>query len=366
MKAFCYDAPILILKKGDIMNVVLKEDTKKTFSGAMRTCSFICSVLVVFIHSYNISSYNISTNSVVFWFEEIISQFIARGAVPFFFISSAFFLYQREKDVLTVYRSRYKSLVLPYLLWNTIYMIFFGVLTKLSLSDAGMDRITVTNILKGIFLFDYNYTYWFMFHLILFTLLYPIIKQIICRNKIVCALFFLTLLGGYFFSVINGDMKDNDIIESLVYYYLGAIIGYYYKDKTEKIVAVQTKQKILILSILTIMGGVAFVASNIYDVNVTLIRNLIMVLFLFFVSSLQKVKIHSFLLGLSFMIYSMHPIILETIEKIVFIVCPHTAFFATVDYIIAPIVSVVIILCVCALLKKVLPAIYRLLNGNRM
>lgn len=348
------------------MNIVRKEDISKTFSDTMKRCSFICSILVVFIHAYNISLYNISDNSIIFWFEEIISQFIARGAVPFFFVSSAFFLYQRPKEVLIVYKSRFKSLVIPYLLWNIIYMLLFGVLAKLSLSDAGMDEITVTNILKGVFLFEYNYTYWFMLHLILFTLLYPVIKQIIFRNKIVCALCFSVLLGLYFFSIINDKLKDNDIIESFIYYYLGAIIGYYYRDKTEKIVAIQTKQKVIMFSILFLLGVALFFASNIYNINVTLVRNLIMVLFLFLLSSLPKIKIHSFLLGLSFMIYSMHPIILEAIEKVVFIILPHNAFFATVDYIIAPVVCVVIILCVCALLKKMLPAIYRLLNGNRM
>ena len=342
------------------MNTIAAVSSQRAFSLTMKNCSFLCSILVIFIHSYNIVTYNISTNSSVYWFEEVVSQCIARGAVPFFFISSAFFLYQRQKDIISVYKSRFKSIVLPYLLWNVIYMLFFSVLKKLSLSNAGMDKINITNILEGIFLYKYNYAYWFMFYLILFTLLYPVIRQIICRNKLVCFLGFALLLVFYLFKIIN-----HDIIEHLIYYYLGAILGYHYKESAEKIVMIRTRNKVLILMTLFIIGAALFVASNIYSINITLIKSVIMTLLLFFISSLQKIKIPYFLLGLSFMIYSMHPIILEIIEKIIFIVCPHNIFWAATDYVIAPIVSVFIIVALCILMKKICPTVYGLLNGNR-
>ena len=65
-------------------------DAKKHFSATMSTCNIICAILVIFIHAYNITVYECS-NSFVFWLEQIISQGIAKGAVPFFFMSSAFF-----------------------------------------------------------------------------------------------------------------------------------------------------------------------------------------------------------------------------------------------------------------------------------
>lgn len=342
------------------MNTAKAINTQEAFSLTMKNCSLLCSILVVFIHSYNVAVYNISANSCVYWLEEIVSQCIARGAVPFFFVSSAFFLYSKEKSVLSVYKSRFKSILLPYLLWNIIYMFFFTVLNKLSLSDGGMDKINVANILEGIFLYKYHYPYWFMFYLIIFTLLYPVIKLIICKNKLVCFLGLASLLVLYLFNVFS-----RSAIECLIYYYLGAMFGFHYKEKIKKLATTKTQYKLFALAAFVLIETALFVVSNIYEINVSLIKNIIMVLSLFLVSSLLKLKIPQFLLNLSFMIYSIHPIVLEAIEKIVFIVCPHNDLWALIGYIVAPIVSVVIIVGICVLLKKILPSLYMLLNGNR-
>lgn len=65
------------------------------------------------------------------------------------------------------------------------------------------------------------------------------------------------------------------------------------------------------------------------------------------------------------MIYSMHPMILETIETAIYLIFPHNDLWAAIDYVMAPVASLAIIVGVCALLKKTLPSFYVILNGNR-
>ena len=76
--------------------------TKNRFSAAMSTCSWLSAVLIVFVHAYNIEVYG-SQNPVCYWIQQVISQGLARGAVPFFMFSSAYFLYSRERKVGEVY-----------------------------------------------------------------------------------------------------------------------------------------------------------------------------------------------------------------------------------------------------------------------
>ena len=168
----------------------------KRFSAVMSTCSILSAILVVWIHAYNVEMYS-DTNRVIYWLQDAISQGIARGAVPFFLMSSAFFLYSKDKNVWDVYQSRAKSVLIPYLLWNTVYMVILTVLHHLSLVSIGMDVITVGNVAQGIFLNRYNYTYWFMRDLIVLVVFYPLIRWIISRGKIASLIGMAGLLTAY-------------------------------------------------------------------------------------------------------------------------------------------------------------------------
>ena len=114
---------------GVTVNTIPVVDSKKAFSQTMKNCSFICSVLVIFIHTYNLEVYKIGPDSIIYWIESFFAQNITACAVPFFFMSSAFFLYQSARETTSVYKSRFKSIVIPYFLWNTIYMIAFSFLS---------------------------------------------------------------------------------------------------------------------------------------------------------------------------------------------------------------------------------------------
>lgn len=339
----------------------IKEEAyaENDLSNTMRGCSIVCAILVILIHSYNIGVYDNISNSVIYWFEEVLSQCLARAAVPFFFIQSSFFLYSKEKTILEVYRSRFCSVAIPYLLWNTIYMILFGILTRLSLSNVGMQEVTVGNILEGIFLYKYNYTYWFMQYLIIYILLYPVIRWIISRSKGIAVLGMLLLLVLYWGAQINQ-------LETLVYYYIGAVVGFYCEEKIENIALITKKQKVGIACGLFLIGILLFWVTNVHNINLILLRNLVIVLWIFLVVSSLNIQIWGKLVGLSFMIYAMHPFILEVVEKLIYLFLPHNVVCMIVDYLIAPIIALGIVYAVCMVLRKTWPWAYKWLNGGRI
>lgn len=340
------------------MGTISVADSKKAFSQTMKKCSFVCSILVIFIHAYNLEVYKIGSDSIAYWIERFFSNFTA-CAVPFFFMSSAFFLYQKERKTGSVYKSRFKSIVLPYLWWNTLYMIGFSVLKKLSLSNVGLDGINIIDILKGIFLYKYNYVYWFMFSLILFTFLYPVIKQVIGRNRFICFSVLAILLVIDFFKIVN-----HNIVNSFVYYYIGAVAGHYYTEQLEKIATMHPNKKVACI-VFCIFGFALSLVANMFHINITIIGNLAVILLLLIVLSVPRFKIPPFLLGLSFMIYSLHSILLECVEKIIYIVFPHNALWAMIDYFTAPAITFVMIVGLCAAMKKICPHLYEMLNGYR-
>lgn len=86
----------------------LQKNEMSSFSKKISVMSAIGAFLVIFIHSYNVKGYQIESG-MVFEMEYLISQNIARMAVPFFFMSSGFFSFIKERNTLDVYRKNFQQ-----------------------------------------------------------------------------------------------------------------------------------------------------------------------------------------------------------------------------------------------------------------
>lgn len=332
---------------------------QKRFSAVMTTGSILSAILVVWIHAYNVAVYHTVANASVFWMEQAVSQGLARGAVPFFFMSSAFFLYSKDKTVADVYKSRAKSIVVPYLLWNAVYMIAFAVLLRLSLTGSGMESVTVGNVLGGVFAHKYNYSFWFMQYLIVYVAAYPVIRWIISRNKAVAMIGLLVSLALFWSGL--------DLLERFAYYYIGAIVGYYYRQEAENVVLMKKKKIIGITLVLFLLEVALFFMTNVLGFGWLMrIRDLVMAFLFFFLILCCNLRITGKFAAFSFMIYALHPLILEMVEKSVYLLLPHTVLWMLTSYIMAPVICIAIVCLVCILWKKLLPSVYKVFNGGRL
>lgn len=325
----------------------------------MTTGSILSAILVVWIHAYNVPVYDNVSNPFVFWIEQVVSQGLARGAVPFFFMSSAFFLYSKDKTVADIYKSRAKSIVVPYLLWNAVYMVAFAVLLRLSLSSSGMETVTVGNVLGGLFMHKYNYSFWFMQYLIVYVAAYPLVRWIISRNKVVAVIGLVASVALFWSGV--------DLLERFAYYYIGALIGYYYQHEAEHVVSMDKKKIVGITLALALLEAVLFWIVFVVEYTKPMrVHDLVMAFLLFFLVVCLNLRVTGKLAALSFMIYAMHPLVLEMIEKSIYLLFPHTSLWMLADYILAPVICLVIVVVVCVVWKKVLPSAYKVFNGGRL
>ena len=338
--------------------LVDREEAYQRFSAVMTTCSIFCALLVVWIHAYNVEVYS-DSNRAIYWIQDVLSQGIARGAVPFFLMSSAFFLYSKNKKVWDVYASRSKSVLLPYLLWNAVYLVAFTLLRRFGLSNTGMDTVTVDNLVRGLFLHKYNYAYWFMRDLIVLVALFPLIRWVLARGKTVALLGWAALVAAYYVGA--------EFLSSAVYYYIGAVIGYYYKDVAVSAVTMEKKRQIAAAVAWLCLAAVLFWLKNVWKIDAAeLFRDVAMAFLLFFTVVCCNLRVVGSFAGLSFMIYSIHPLLLEMIEKMIYLYCPHTDLWMMIDYVVAPVLCVALIVVICFVWKKLLPAVYRWFNGGRL
>lgn len=178
-------------------------------------------------------------------------------AVPLFFIISGvmFFRNYNGKNTWEKLKSRSKSVLIPYLFWNSLWVIIglLGQYTSLSSLTGGVKcPLTFKAIIGGIFLRQYNTPFWFIQCIIILMLLCTLIYCLL-KNKWVG----LTVITIYYILYCAGFRLNSDLFytsDSVVYYLLGAWIGIHYYNQFKK----QQSAKNAILGVVVFVGICSF------------------------------------------------------------------------------------------------------------
>lgn len=191
--------------------------------------SFISIVLVVMIHSY----YNEGENYPLTRSLQVFSgtNGLASVAVPMFFTISGFLFFngvKRIKDCFEKQKKRVRTVLLPYLIWNVVFVLWYTVLENIpAISDFINSNIYGT--LKDLsFLETIGYLYinpsafhlWFLRNLIIFIILSPILFVLIkyfpwpAIAVIIVASPIIKLVGLQFF-VIGGIIACHYNLEQI-------------------------------------------------------------------------------------------------------------------------------------------------------
>lgn len=335
--------------------------------------SFILSILVFFIHSHFIpeevgnSIASVVNHKFFYFFSRSVTQF----AVPAFFMLSGitFFKGYSNKKYLSKIKARIRTLVIPFLLWNTVWMIWeifcsYSFLSRFSAS-AEQYPLTVASILKGIFFYGCNVPFWFIFDLIVFSFAAPLIFPVI-RNKyvgisaIVC-LSAVSLLG------IHLPMNLFYYPMAIVFYLTGAVIGYHYFD----FISAKSSKPVQFASVAVLSAYI--IAKNIVPQELH-IKNYLTETIVYTVAAfalwnivdmfIEKIKPRA-IYRRSFAIYAMHLNVALIVLKILTLCIPGNELMEIPKFVIMIVSTLVIINCVCIILEKFLPGVYSLFMGNR-
>ena len=335
--------------------------------------SFLLSILVFFIHSYFAQEAGDSlisdVNHKVSYF---FSRSITRFAVPMFFMMSGmtFFKDYSNKKYFAKIKSRLFTLIIPYLIWNTIWMLW-EIFTSYSFisvfsTDTELYAITVSNILNGIFFYGCNVPFWFLFDLIVFSLAAPLVFLVIKNKWIgiisvvglsVASLFGIHLPGWLFYYPM-----------AIVFYLMGAIIGYHFFDFAAK----KSSKPVQIASVIYLATYVLAktIAPQQIHIDNFLTQTIVYTLAAFSLWNIvdifiERVKPRA-IYGRSFAIYAMHLNVAIVILKIYDFCLPKNEWLEIPKFVVMVVLTLVIINFVCAFLEKFAPKIYAVLMGNRV
>jgi peptidoglycan/LPS O-acetylase OafA/YrhL len=220
----------------------MKEISREA-SNKIQWIKFIGCILVVLCHSTTYKVFNISGLQ-----EKIIDYFFCYPAaigVRIFFVLSGFLMYKNVNiadNKITIYNqlkkkiaSRVKSIFIPYIIFNVVWMIFTIVVQNIPFIRGKIDSMLLfeggwRNVLEGIFLYKYNGVAWYLWVLIIVTVCSPIIYFMLHRKTcgfICLCLIFLACMLSYpsnipFFVIMS--------THSLFFYCFGAYVAMHHFD----------------------------------------------------------------------------------------------------------------------------------------
>lgn len=166
----------------------------KTLSCRFQSMAFFCACLVVVIHSFpgmgSVEEHGVG----MWWMMKFIKAGLCQIAVPFFFLSSGYFLaghFNDEKWYRCEIRKRLKTLVVPYFAWNMLYILMEvafgwqieGVFTAIG---VGFGKPALSSL-------------WFVRSLFLLVLVSPLLAKLLwTRRSALITLICFYLLYGFF------------------------------------------------------------------------------------------------------------------------------------------------------------------------
>lgn len=341
--------------------------------------NFILACLVVLIHTYNANSYGLIYNngvrSTVLLFEDFFSHDIAHIAVPLFFSISGYLYfrtvtYSNIKDKMA---RRIHTLCIPYLVWNFVYLVLFFILSQIPFLRDNVNSLQSFNfdfntLLSAILFHKYNYIMWFVYQLIIYVFLLSPFLIYVLNNRFLSGLVVCILGVVYSFGFLEipklseYTMAVGIFPDMLAYFIIGGILAkndYNFSSKGMMLGGAI----IIIAQLLWLFNYSGYKLWHYNALNFAFCSLSIIGIFM----ALANTKTQCPKIGwtsCSFFIFTIHPFLLECIQKLVYLALPHNELSALLDYVISPTVTISICVMIAMQMRKIAMPLYSFLGGR--
>ncbi len=328
---------------------------------------------VIYIHSTTISDENFALLEAI---RNIISNTVCHIAVPLFFLISGYLFFINVNEFnLKVYikklKSRFKTLVVPYVFWNTIVVLFIAIGQVLlpSFFSGAFKSVTDFSFEEWISVFwsvqnsgePISFQLWFLRDLIVMIFLTPVFYYLGRYLK------WILVLGLIIFRLSGFDIYVTGFSSVAISFFgVGATLGIM---KFERINP--TKLKIISLTIIYI----ALIVIEQFYMDATwhgfvhrfdVILGCILVFEISFLMAKKNFEINGILTKSSFFIYCYHVLFIMIFGRLLKkLSIFNNELSAIVVYLITPIIVATVGVFLYYLLNKTMPRYLKLISGGR-
>lgn len=186
---------------------------EKRFHNQVAWLTFLFSILVIWVHSYNIELFQGGLSGAAWDAAAAVEQFVSvkagQLAVPGFFMISSYLFFRNFtwEKLPGKWQSRFFSIVVPYIVWNLLYYLGYAAATRLPAVQNVVGKepvlLSVREALGAVLHYSYAPIFWYLYQLIFLILLAPAIYFLI-RNRYAGALYLAALLAAVHFRLDTG------------------------------------------------------------------------------------------------------------------------------------------------------------------
>lgn len=342
-------------------------------SDSLRVANLLCTLLVVAIH-YNTKHDMDLVNGFTwnYYFQEFLTNGIARIAVPFFAFATGFFFFLSYKNTSSyplAMKKRVQSILIPYVLASTLIFVVDYCYGKVLWSST---THVFSQLVDFILLKPVSVQFWFLRDLMFLVLVSPIVFIAVKFLKMWVV---LPILSLWFIDIeITPLLAGRNIItiETLSYFTLGCYLSQNVKviealiSNVSKKVTVQVLLVYIVLCIARVCvdPDMANWYVNRYELYSLILQNITILIGVFLMIKLSSLVISTRLLYFSqftFFVYLFH---VKPLNYGIGKVSSYLISDAYKFYITFPLATVVVFIA-AYFIKETTPYIYKVVSGNR-
>lgn len=344
----------------------------ETESIALKNIRFPLIVLVVLVHTnlgVHIDSHFYS------YFERFFRSFSHMAVPTFFLISGYLFFKSVNKCTCSIYKSKIKrripTLLVPYLLWNLLYLLFLLLLQVYAPSLVSNERKRIVDYTFGELLNSFwnfggvyygmpiLYSFWYIRDLIVMCICSPIIYWAI---KKLGALYLCALSLVFVFNPFSFKATDMDWVKAVFFFSFGAWLGI--NKKSFQL----PNRLVLLISIIwsfTIIMKV-FVVKTFWSNQILLIVSALVlpILFTWYTKCYKKESSNSLASSVMF-VYGFHLFCIMLFNKYWNFLLPVNGLTASIALLTIPLLTSYFCVFVYYISKKMMPVFVGILTGGR-
>lgn len=282
--------------------------------------------------------------------------------VPMFFFLSALLFYRvcEWGDLKRKLKSRVHSLFIPYLLWNIIFFAIYFTITRIPFIESRMHMGEIPSNWWSICIaiIDSRFTpLWFVRNLLIYVAFSPVLYLLLKNKKVA-----LVSIPTFFAIAICVEWSSYHPLLWLPIYFMGAVWGKYFEKGCSFVGKISIWNIVFPIAFLLVYAVAVFYLQTMYIfrcitplliwISVDLLLN----------EHIRKQTIKPWM-NYMFFIYCTHYFLLNVIEKCVVLTLPPTRLVLNITFVIAPIITIVLILVVGKYCSKF--KCFSLLTGGR-
>lgn len=212
---------------------------EEKFRNKVSWMMFIFSIFVIWVHSYNVELFAGGLWGPSWEYAAKMEDFVSVGlgqlAVPGFFLISSYLFFRTYTPSLLLkkWRGRLQSIVIPYVVWNSLYYLGYVLATRLPFVETvvGKEKIplSLSGYLDAVFHYSYAPIFWYLYQLIILIILSPVIYWLV-KGKITGLVYLAALFAAVHFHL---DMQHPNT-DALAYYSAAAWLSTHGKQVVER------------------------------------------------------------------------------------------------------------------------------------